>query len=77
MKFKATFGSPQQLSKLVQTLDKLADTCVVHLTPEGLRFGVVSEGKENLNLHVSCDVSQVRAAVRLSRRRCARAARRV
>jgi hypothetical protein len=62
MKFKAVLGAPQQLSKLIQTLDKLADTCVVHLTPDLLRFGVLSEGRDSLNLHVSCDVSQACAA---------------
>ena len=61
MKFKALFGAPAQLSKLIQTLDKVADTCVVYLTPSHLRFGVISEGKENLNMHVSCDIRQAGA----------------
>ena len=68
MKFKAVLGAPQQLSKLIQTLDKLADTCVVHLTPDLLRFGVLSEGRDSLNLHVSCDVSQACAAAAPPRR---------
>ena len=31
----------------------------MHLTPDKLHFVVVSETKENVNLHVSADVSQV------------------
>lgn len=58
MKFKAKFGSALELSKLLLTLDKLAATCLVHLKPDMLQFGVVSEGKDNLNLQVSADISQ-------------------
>ena len=57
MKFKAVLAAPVQLSKLLQTLDKVADTCVVHLTPETVQFGVAAaEGKDNV--HVSADVNQ-------------------
>ena len=55
-------GSPlvsSCVAGLVQTLDKLAESCVMHLTPDKLHFVVVSETKENVNLHVSADVSQV------------------
>ena len=57
MRFKATMGSALQLSKLLQTLDKVAETCIVHLTPELIQFGVAAtEGKDNL--HVCADVNQ-------------------
>ena len=37
----------------------------MHLTPEKRHFDVVSEAKENLNLHVSADVSQAAPAVQV------------
>uniref|UniRef100_A0A7S0NX83 Checkpoint protein n=1 Tax=Calcidiscus leptoporus TaxID=127549 RepID=A0A7S0NX83_9EUKA len=40
MKFRATFGSAAQLSKLVLMLDKLADSCVVHLTADQVCFSL-------------------------------------
>ncbi len=56
MKFKATMGSAAQLSKLVLTLEKLADRCVVHLTPDIIQFGVAHVGKDSL--HACADVNQ-------------------
>ena len=60
MKFKARIGTPIQLSKLVTTLEKVADTCVVHLTPEMLQFGVAPDGKDNLQ--ACADLNQVRCS---------------
>eukprot|EP00310_Coccolithus_braarudii_P014615 CAMPEP_0183339242 /NCGR_PEP_ID=MMETSP0164_2-20130417/6234_1 /TAXON_ID=221442 /ORGANISM="Coccolithus pelagicus ssp braarudi, Strain PLY182g" /LENGTH=313 /DNA_ID=CAMNT_0025509207 /DNA_START=71 /DNA_END=1012 /DNA_ORIENTATION=- len=38
MKFRATFGSAAQLTKLVVMLDKLAESCAVHLTADIVSF---------------------------------------
>ena len=48
MKFKATIGSPHQLSKLVLTLNKLADVCLVRLDDDLISFATQAEGKESV-----------------------------
>lgn len=55
MRFKAVIGTPLQLSKLVTTFERVADACVVHLTPEMMQF-VVTPDKDNM--HLSADVNQ-------------------
>ena len=34
MKFKAHLVLPDQLAKLLATMNRVADSCVVHLTPQ-------------------------------------------
>ena len=55
---------------MCQTLEKVADNCVVHLTPDMIQFGVAPEGKGSA-MHVCADVNQVRdpvtATLRLAR----------
>ena len=59
MKFKASLASPDQLAKLLQTLSKTADSCVVHLRPDMLQFAVAADAKTD-GLHVCADVDQTR-----------------
>ena len=47
MKFRAKFGSPGQLYKLVLSLSKLGGTCLVQLTPEQISFAVAPEGTDS------------------------------
>ena len=47
MKFRAKFGSPGQLSKLVLSLSKLGGTCLVQLTPDQISFAVAPEGTDS------------------------------
>ena len=54
MRFKATIGTPLQLSKLVATLERMGDTCTVHLTPELMQFAVVPDKDA---VHLSADVN--------------------
>lgn len=55
MRFKATIGTPLQLSKLVATLERMGDTCTVHLTPDLMQFAVVPDKDA---VHLSADVNQ-------------------
>ncbi|KAL1520795.1 hypothetical protein AB1Y20_022359 [Prymnesium parvum] len=48
MKFKATIGSPHQLSKLVLTLNRLADVCLVRLDNNLISFSTAAEGKDGV-----------------------------
>lgn len=56
MKFRARFASPAQLSKLVQTLSKIADSCVVHLTSDAISFAIVGDAGEGIQ--VWADISR-------------------
>ena len=46
------------------TLERVADTCVVHLTPEMIQFGVAPSGKDSLQ--ACADVNQVCVSVSVS-----------
>ncbi|KAG8462873.1 hypothetical protein KFE25_001646 [Diacronema lutheri] len=43
MKFRARFGNAAQLSRLVQTLGRIGDSCVVHLTADSIAFAIVGD----------------------------------
>lgn len=55
MRFKGTIGSPKQLSQLVAMLGKLSDTCVVHMTPDTISFGVAASS--NSGVHACAELS--------------------
>ena len=55
MRFKATFGNPAQLSKVVAMYAKLADACLVHLTPEFLSLAVAPHS--NAGVHAIAEIA--------------------
>ena len=61
MKFKALVAAPDQLAKLLGTLDRVSDSCVVHLTPELIQFAAAPQssgksGSSSDGLHVCADL---------------------
>jgi hypothetical protein len=50
MKFRARFGDAGQIAKLVQTLDKIGDSCVVHLTKEDVAFAIVGDAGDGIQV---------------------------
>ena len=50
MKFRARFGDAGQIAKLVQTLDRIGDSCVVHLTREEVAFAIVGDAGEGIQV---------------------------
>ncbi|KAJ1622887.1 checkpoint protein Hus1/Mec3 [Pavlovales sp. CCMP2436] len=50
MKFRARFGNAAQLSKLVQTLDRIGDSCVVHLTTDNVAFAIVGDAGDGIQV---------------------------
>jgi hypothetical protein len=50
MKFRARFAEAAQLSKLVHTLDRISDTCVVSLTTDAVAFAIVGDAGDGIQV---------------------------
>lgn len=50
MKFRARIGNGLQLSRMVQALDRVGDTCVMHLNRDVIAFAIVGDAGDGLQV---------------------------